>query len=175
MTVNVVMSRSISAGAKLCPRAYGEPQTGQRHDLPTRRTCVREQEPVLGGHVPLRLFLASLLLAGKGKTRGQRRRKLSLDPHLGHSAQFCGWPFSHVVRLPPTSHFSASGAAAGAKCCPPTRPLLRVQHTTRGSPPAPPGHWSPPSLCMYMYLSLVTPLRGGTTSPGAGNECVWTK
>lgn len=135
MTVNVVTSRSTSAGAKLCPKAYEEPQTGHRHEPPIRRICVRELSQCWGGggHVNVRLFLLSglLLLAAAEKTRGQRG-SFRLTLHVGHSTQFRGWVFSHASCRPPTSHFSASGAAAGAKCWPPTRPLGQLQHTTRG-------------------------------------------
>lgn len=168
------MVRSTSAGAKLCPKAYGEPQTGQRHELPIRRTCVRELSQCWVGHATC-VFSCFLVSCFWRQPKNKRAaRKLSLNPP--------SWPFypilwlasSHASCRPPTSHFSASGAAAGAKYRPPTRPLVQLQHTTRErSPPATPR--SPvTALTPHVHVPLPrhTSSAGRTTGPGAGNECV---
>lgn len=105
MTVNVVTSRSTSAGAKLCPKAYEEPQTGHRHEPPIRRICVRELSQCWGGGACQRAsFLAFWSPAFGGSRKNKRAaRKLSLNPP--------SWPFYPIpwlgffTCLLPTTHF----------------------------------------------------------------------
>lgn len=135
---------STSAGAKLCPRTYGEPQPGHRHELPTRRTR-RSVSRASAGWV----FLP---LGGQGKETRRRRASFRLSSSLSALPQSCGW-LSHVF-LPSAllPHFSASGAAAGPKgLATPKRPPLRLQHTTRGS--------SPPGCCCRRTSHRSLPLR----------------
>lgn len=159
-----------------CPKAYEEPQTGQRHEPLICRTCVRGLSQCWGAHVTVRPFLLSCLLniGRQPKEQEGSEGSFRLTHHLGHSAQFSGWHFSHASCRPPTSNFSASGAAAGAKCWLPTRPLEQLQHTTRGKITTTRYSRSPVTAHpphVHVPLPRHTFSCGRTACPGAGNQC----
>lgn len=154
MTINLGMFRSTSAGAKPCSRAYEEPQTGQWHELPIRRTRVREQSQSVLGEM-LHTCVSYILFwrhwnCNRRTARASFRFTLTLGPFFPIPWLAC-FQLSHVSTRPHASHFSASGAAAGPRAGHPRGHRCNC-NTPRGDhhpllcSSRPTGH-HPPSVC----------------------------
>lgn len=123
MTINVGMLRSTKCRRQASPRNLLGAATGQRHELPIRRTRVRElsQFWVGGGlllHERFLVLLRSCLLAFGGQAKAQGRHGgFSPDP-LSLAIHSSSIPWLAFTCFRPTTHschFSASGAAAGSQ------------------------------------------------------------